>query len=100
VALRLGHKTNNYGEHTAFTHWAADAGVKIEVMRQVALDISARYRDAATSSVNYQSTRYHAAVLYELNPANTVGIRYTTSTSTNRAEEERNGWRVNYQHNF
>ncbi len=100
AALRIGQKTNNYGDRASLTHVAADAGMRIDVARQVALDLGVRYRDATTRSVNYQSTRYHAAVLYELNPANVVGLRYTTSNSTNRPQEERNGWRVSYQHNF
>lgn len=100
VALRLGQKSSNNGDKASFTHVAADAGLKIEVTRQLALDIGARYRDSISSSVHYQSTRYHAAVLYELDPSNVVGLRFTTSTSSNKPEEERDGWRFNYQHNF
>lgn len=99
LAARLGQKTNNT-DKSSYAHWALDAGLKLPVASQLALDIGVRYRDAFRSTIHYQSTRYHLAVLYEIDPSNVVGLRYTTSTSTNKPEEERDGWRINYQHNF
>ena len=99
LAVRLGQKTSNT-DKSSFSHWALDAGLKLPVASQLALDVGVRYRDAFRSTVNYQSTRYHVAMLYEIDPSNVVGLRYTTSTSTNKPEEERDGWRINYQHNF
>ncbi len=99
LEARLGQKTSNT-DKTSHSHWALDAGLKLPVASQLALDIGVRYRDAFRSTINYQSTRYHLAVLYEIDPSNVIGLRYTTSTSPNKPEEERNGWRVNYQHNF
>ena len=99
LAVRLDQKTSNT-DKSSYSHWALDAGLKLPVASQLALDVGIRYRDAFRSTINYQSTRYHLAVLYEIDPANVVGMRYTTSTSTNKPEEERDGWRFNYQHNF
>jgi len=99
LAVRLGQKTNNT-DKSSYTHWALDAGLKLPVASQLAMDVGVRYRDAFRSTIHYQSTRYHAALLYEIDPSNVVGLRYTTSTSTNKPEEERDGWRINYQHNF
>ncbi len=99
VALRLGQKTSNK-DKSAFAHWAADVGIRLPVANQLALDLGVRYRDAFRDSIAYQSTRYHVAALYELDRANVIGLRYNTSTSRNKPEEERDGWRISYQHNF
>lgn len=99
VAVRLGQKTSN-ADKSSFTHWATDVGLKLPVANKVALDLGVRYRDAFRSSIHYQSTRYHLGALYEIDPANVIGLRYNTSTSRNKAEEERDGWRLSYQHNF
>ncbi len=99
VALRLGQKTSNR-DKSSFAHWAADVGIRLPVGQQLAFDLGLRYRDAFRGAIDYQSTRYHIAALYALDKANVVGLRYTTSTSRNKPEEERDGWRVTYQHNF
>lgn len=99
VALRLGQRTGNR-DKSSFTHWAADAGLRVPIANQLALDIGIRYRDAFRDTINYQSTRYHIAALYALDKTHVVGLRYNTSTSRNRPEEERDGWRVTYQRNF
>ncbi len=97
VSVRLGEKIKYTGKH--FTHYAFDAGVKVPLVASLALDVGARYRDAFDAAENYQSVRYHAMFLYDVNPHNTVGLRYAQSTSDNY-EEERKSWRVHYQHNY
>lgn len=97
VAVRLGQKIKN--DATSFTHYAFDAGAKIPTGEKWALDIGLRHRDAFDSSKNYRSLRYHAMVLYDLDASNTIGLRYTQSTSDNY-EEERKGVRVHWQHNY
>lgn len=99
AALRLGQKTSN-SDSTSFSHWAVDAGLKLPLTEAFALDAGVRYRDALNSSTKYQSTRYHVMGLYEIDPHNVVGLRYATSTSTNKSEEERDGWRIHYQRNY
>lgn len=99
VALRLGEKFN--ADTTHFTHWAVDTGLKVPLTEAFALDIGTRYRDAFQHDAHpYQSFRYHATLLYEINKDNILGLRYTTSTSTNKPEEERETWRLHYQHNY
>jgi len=98
LSVRLGQKFNNsYG--TSFAHWATDAGLKLPVTDAFAFDVGVRYRDAFDSSQNYQSTRYHVMGLYEIDPHNVVGLRYTTSTAKYESED-RSGWRLHYQRNY
>lgn len=97
VAVRLGEKIKKDGSN--FAHYAFDAGVKVPLVESLALDVGARYRDAFASGKEYQSIRYHAMFLYDVNPHNTVGLRYAQSTS-DYYEEERKSWRVHYQHNY
>ncbi len=98
VAVRLGQKINK--DTTSFTHYAFDAGVKIPTGEKWALDVGVRHRDAINYSSGYQSLRYHAMVLYDLDPSNTLGLRYTQSTSKDSDYEERKGVRVHWQHNY
>lgn len=99
VSARLGQKTTN-GSGTSFAHWAADAGLKLPITEAFALDVGVRYRDAFDKTEKYQSTRYHVMGLYEINPNNVVGLRYTTSTSSETPKEDRTGWRLSYQRNY
>lgn len=99
ASVRLGQKTSN-GTSTSFGYWAADAGLKLPLTEAFALDVGVRYRDAFSKADKYQSTRYHVMGLYEINPSNVVGLRYTTSTSSETYTEERNGWRLHYQRNY
>lgn len=100
VSVRLGQKTNNTGTYKSFAHWAADAGIKLPVTEAFAVDVGVRYRDSFNSTEKYQSTRYHVLGLYEIDPKNVVGLRYATSTSNNKDEEDRTGWRIHYQRNY
>ncbi len=98
VAVRLGQKINN--DATSFTHYAFDAGAKIPTGEKWALDVGVRYRDDLNyATKDYRSVRYHAMVLYDLDPSNTLGLRYTQSTA-NDYTEERKGVRVHWQHNY
>ncbi len=99
VALRLGQKTDN-GTSKSIAHWATDVGLKMPVTDRFALDLGVRYRDAIRSADPYQSTRYHLMGLYEIDPSNIIGLRYSTSTSSEKATEDRSGWRIHYQHNY
>lgn len=100
VSVRLGEKLNSNQTH--FTHYAFDAGAKVPLIGGVSLDVGARYRNAlktSTASGDYESTRLHAMVLYDVNEYNTLGLRYARSNSDN-VEEERKSWRVHYQRNY
>lgn len=99
VSFRLGDKTDNSTSKSS-SHWAADAGLKMPVTERVALDVGVRYKDTFNSTNKAQSTRYHVMGLYEIDPSNVIGLRYTTSTSSNNEHEDRTGWRVHYQHNY
>ncbi len=100
ISGRLGQKTKNNGDGHTIPHWAIDVGLKYPMTTQFALDAGIRYRDAISSEDKYQSTRYHVMGLYEIDPQNVIGLRFTTSSSTNNLEEERKGWRLHYQHNY
>jgi len=97
VSVRLGEKFNADTSH--FTHYAFDAGLKIPLSEQIALDIGARYRNSFDLPKEYRSKRVHAMLLYDIDKANTVGLRYTQSDAQSYAEE-RKGWRVHYQRNY
>ncbi len=97
VAVRLGQKIKE--DTTSFTHYAFDAGAKIPMAESLALDIGLRHRNAFDASKNYRSLRVHTTLLYELNAANTIGLRFTKSQSKN-LDEERETWRLHWQHNY
>lgn len=107
VALRLGEKIKDNGNH--FYHWSVDSGVKFKVMENIAFDTGLRYRNSFSNSAfhkaegqdeySYQSLRYHGMLLFDLDKENTIGVRYTRSTA-DYYKEEREGWRVHYQHNY
>ena len=98
VAVRLGEKLNYNTTH--FTHYAFDAGAKIPLVNGLSLDVGTRYRNAFDSAEKYQSMRYHAMFLYDLDQHNTVGLRYARSFSDVSDYEERKSWRVHYQRNY
>lgn len=97
VAVRLGQKIKE--DTTSFTHYAFDAGAKIPMSESLALDVGVRHRDAFDASKNYRSFRVHSTLLYELSAANTIGLRFTKSQSKN-LDEERETWRLHWQHNY
>lgn len=97
VSVRLGEKIKKDATH--FTHYAFDAGVKLPLSENLALDVGARYRNAFDSSKEYRSVRLHAMALYDFDKYNTVGLRYTKSEASD-PYEERTGWRVHYQRNY
>ena len=97
VAVRLGEKFNSDTAH--FTHYAFDAGLKLPLSENLALEIGARYRNAFESVEKYRSTRFHAMALYDIDKSNTVGLRYTQSDAQSYTEE-RKGWRVHFQRNY
>ncbi len=97
VAVRLGQKINK--DATSFTHYSFDAGLKIPMTTSTALDVGVRHRDAFDSAKNYRSFRVHSTLLYELSPSDTLGLRFTKSQSKN-LDEERETWRLHWQHNY
>lgn len=101
VAVRLGQKINK--DTTSFTHYAFDAGLKIPMTTSTALDVGIRHRDAFDASQHFKSFRVHSTLLYELSPANTLGLRFTKSYATYAGApttEERETWRLHWQHNY
>ncbi len=97
VSVRLGEKFNS--DTTHFTHYAFDAGLKLQLSDKLALDVGARYRNSFDTAQAYRSTRVHAMALYDIDKSNTVGLRYTQSEAQSYTEE-RKGWRVHYQRNY
>jgi opacity protein-like surface antigen len=97
VSVRLGEKFDY--DTTHFTHYAFDAGLKLPLSDQLALDVGARYRNSFDTAKLYRSTRIHAMVLFDIDKSNTVGLRYTQSDAQSYTEE-RKGWRVHYQRNY
>jgi opacity protein-like surface antigen len=101
VSVRLGQKINSqktYSDVKSFTYYALDLGTKISFADSWAVDLGVRLRDA--DDQDYQSVRYHSTLLYDLNKSNTLGLRYSTSSSDNNTTEKRKGLRLHWQHNY
>lgn len=109
VAIRLGEKFKDSGKH--FTHYAVDGGVKFKLSEKFAFDTGVRYRNNLSTSrfekaegssaegYSYESVRLHGMLLFDVDKSNTLGLRYTKSNA-DYYKEEREGWRVHYQHNY
>lgn len=100
VSARFAEKTysGKTKPYTAsFTYYSVDAGSKFSLSDSIGLDIGFRFRDS--DKYSYESERYHAMLLFDINEFNTIGIRYSESSSDN-LEEDRQGVRLHWQHNF
>jgi hypothetical protein len=100
VSARFAEKT--YSSKTkpytsSFTYYSIDAGSKFSLSDSIGLDVGFRFRDS--DKYSYQSERYHAMLLFDINESNTIGIRYSQSSSDN-LEEDRESVRLHWQHNF
>ncbi len=101
VAFRLGQKIKS--DATSFTHYAFDAGLKIPMTTSTALDVGVRHRDAFDSDEQFKSFRVHTTLLWDVNPSNTLGLRWTKSNASYdgvATTEERETWRLHWQHNY
>jgi opacity protein-like surface antigen len=116
VAIRLGEKIRYNGNN--FAHYSVEGGVKFQLMDNLAFDTGLRYRNALnndnfqkafersptydsdlTKAYTYESIRLHGMLLFDLDKANTIGLRYSQSKADDY-EEERKSWRLHYQHNY
>jgi opacity protein-like surface antigen len=118
AAIRLGEKIRNNGNN--FAHYSIEGGVKFQLMDNLAFDTGLRYRNAlsndnfqkafersptydttgtVTKAYTYESIRLHGMLLFDLDKANTIGLRYSQSKADDY-EEERKSWRLHYQHNY
>ena len=100
VSARFAEKT--YSSKTkpytsSFTYYSIDAGSKFSLSDSIGLDVGFRFRDS--DKYSYQSERYHAMLLFDINESNTIGLRYSQSSSDN-LEEDRESVRLHWQHNF
>jgi len=100
VSARFAEKT--YSSKTkpytsSFTYYSFDVGSKFSLSDSIGLDIGFRFRDS--DKYSYESERYHAMLLFDVNDFNTIGIRYSESSSDN-LEEDRQSVRLHWQHNF
>ncbi|MBM4230496.1 MAG: hypothetical protein FJ184_07070 [Gammaproteobacteria bacterium] len=100
VSARFAEKT--YSSKTkpytsSFTYYSFDVGSKFSLSDSIGLDIGFRFRDS--DKYSYESERYHAMLLFDVNEFNTIGIRYSESSSDN-LEEDRQSVRLHWQHNF
>ncbi len=100
VSARFAEKT--YSSKTkpytaSFTYYSIDAGSKFSLSDSIGLDLGFRFRDS--DKYSYQSERYHAMLLFDINESNTIGLRYSQSSSDN-LEEDRESVRLHWQHNF
>ncbi len=99
-AARFGEKTFSAKTKpytSSFTYYSFDVGTKLSLSSAWGLDIGARWRDS--DKYEYKSTRYHAMLLFDVNAHNTLGLRYSQSSSDN-LEEDRESIRLHWQHNF
>ena len=99
-AARFGEKTFSAKAKpytSSFTYYSLDVGTKLSLSSAWGFDIGARWRDSDT--YEYESTRYHAMLLFDVNAHNTLGLRYSQSSSDN-LEEDRESVRLHWQHNF
>jgi len=99
-AARFGEKTFSAKAKpytSSFTYYSFDVGTKLTLSGAWGLDIGARWRDS--DKYEYESTRYHAMLLFDVNAHNALGLRYSQSSSDN-LEEDRESIRLHWQHNF
>jgi len=100
IAARFGEKTFSakVKPYTAsFTYYSVDVGTKLSLSSAWGLDIGFRWRDS--DKYKYESKRYHAMLLFDVNEHNTLGLRYAQSSSDN-LDEDRKSVRLHWQHNF
>lgn len=100
VSARFGEKTFSAKAKpytSSFTYYSFDVGSKLSLSSAWGLDIGFRWRDS--DKYKYESKRYHAMLLFDVSPHNTVGLRYSQSSSDN-LEEDRESIRLHWQHNF
>lgn len=93
--VRLGEKLKSSYK---FTYAAADFGVKIPLVGALSADIGGRYRDNFDSEHDYESTRAHVVLAYNITKHDEVGIRY--SQAYGDSGEEKNAWRLHYTKSF
>ena len=90
---RLGEKVSST---THFSHYAVDAGVKVPLVAGLTGDVGVRYRNAFETSNNYQTTRVHTAVGYDLTKQDKIAVRWSRSYG----DEEKDAWRLQYTRSF
>ena len=90
---RLGEKVTS-SEH--FSHYAIDAGVKFPLVAGLKADIGGRYRNAFETSHNFETTRAHMALGYDLTKQDSVAVRWSRSWG----DEEKDAWRLQYTRSF
>jgi hypothetical protein len=96
VGVRLGER---FKGGSNFSHYAVDYGIKFPVIgRNVYLDLGGRYRNAFQSSQEFQSTRAHAQLSWNITDKDTVAVRY--SRSYGDVSEEKNAYRLSYTRSF
>ena len=93
VGGRLGERISS---STHFSHYAIDAGVKFPLIAGFNGDVGARYRNAFDTANDYQTTRVHTAVGYDLTKKDKVSVRWSRSYG----DEEKDAWRLQYTRSF
>lgn len=93
VGGRLGEKV---GSSSHFSHYAVDAGVKFPLVAGFTGDIGGRYRNAFDAANNYETTRVHVTVGYDLTKKDKVAVRW----SRTYRDEEKDAWRLQYTRSF
>lgn len=93
IGGRLGEKVSS---STNFSHYAVDAGVKFPLVAGSTGDIGGRYRNAFDTANNYQTTRVHATVGYDLTKQDKLAVRWSRSYG----DEEKDAWRLQYTRSF
>ncbi len=98
VAVRLGQKFTTTS--TNLQHYAVDLGLKVPLGKGFAVDVGTRYRNALKEDPAqlFDSVRYHATLLYDLNENHGVGLRYAQSNGADA--ESKNSVRAHYTYNF
>ena len=93
VGGRLGERISS---STHFSHYAVDAGVKFPLVAGFNGDVGVRYRNAFDTANDYQTTRVHTAVGYDLTKKDRVAVRWSRSYG----DEEKDAWRLQYTRSF
>ena len=98
VAVRLGQKFNVTTAN--IKHYAVDLGLKVPLGAGFAVDVGTRYRNAFHQDdvPAFNSVRYHATLLYDINENHGVGLRYAQSHGADA--ESKNSVRAHYTYNF
>ena len=93
IQARLGERVNS---DKNFSYYGLDTGVVIPLSSKFGLDLSYRYRNAFSTSNNFQTDRYGIEGMYYVTDKDRLGLRYARTYG----DSESDSLRVQYTRSF